>query len=58
MVELDKLGYNTVYKDNDNIQKYKLFDNLTTENKSFCIYPWINMVEGSGHLNICARSNN
>ena len=33
MVELDKLGYNTVYKDNDNIQKYKLFDNLTTENK-------------------------
>lgn len=58
MVELDKLGYNTVYKDNDNIQKYKLFDNLTTENKSFCIYPWINMVEGNGHLNICARSNN
>lgn len=57
MIELDKLGYNTVYKNNNNIQKYVTFEKIITENKSFCIYPWINMVEELGHLNVCARSS-
>jgi sulfatase maturation enzyme AslB (radical SAM superfamily) len=56
MVELDKLGLDTVYKENTNIQKYKAFDTLVTENKSFCIYPWIEQIEEYGHLTLCARS--
>lgn len=56
MLELDRLGYHTVYKDNTNIQKYKTFYAMLEQNPSFCIYPWINMVEEYGHLNVCARS--
>jgi pyruvate-formate lyase-activating enzyme len=57
MLELDKLGYNTVYQDNVNIEKYKVFYTMLEQNKSFCIYPWINMIEENGQLNICARSS-
>ena len=56
VAELDRLGHTTVYKENANVQKYKTFDKFLTENKSFCIYPWINMVEEQGHLNVCTRS--
>ena len=56
MVELDKLGYNTIYKDNINIQKYKNFDQLFSWNKSFCIYPFTLLIEENGHLVPCARS--
>jgi len=56
MLELDKLGHDTVYKDNANIAKYKFFYQMLEQNKSFCIYPWINLVEEVGHLNVCARS--
>ena len=56
MVELDRLGYVTVYKDNDNIKKYNTFNDIFEKNKSFCIYPWINLLEGNGELNLCARS--
>ena len=57
MVELDRLRYCTVYKDNANIKKYTTFDNIFETNKSFCIYPWINMIEEGGNLVACARSN-
>ena len=57
MMELDNQGHNTVYKDNKNIQKYKLFDNLTKKNKSFCIYPWIEKIETNGNLTLCHRSS-
>jgi uncharacterized radical SAM superfamily Fe-S cluster-containing enzyme len=56
MVELEKQGITTVYRNNSNIQKYKLFDNIVIENKSFCIYPWIEMTEDEGVLTPCARS--
>lgn len=56
MVELDQAGSATVYKDNNNIKKYSTFENFLEENKSFCIYPWINFVEENGQLNTCARS--
>lgn len=56
MLLLDQLGYDTVYKHNTNIQKYKVFYHMLEQNKSFCIYPWINLVEEHGHLNVCARS--
>jgi len=56
MVELEKLGHETFYKNNTNIQKFINFDHLLKNNKSFCIYPWINLVEADGNLNLCARS--
>ena len=55
MLELDKLKYDTVYKNNQNIKKYQEFSKEIENNKSFCIYPWINLVEGNGHLVTCAR---
>jgi len=56
MIELEKLGNTTVYKDNANIQRYKLFSQLTN-NKSFCIYPWIELIESTTNtLTLCARS--
>jgi sulfatase maturation enzyme AslB (radical SAM superfamily) len=56
MLELDKLGYRTVFKDNQNIKKFKLFFEMVQENKSFCIYPWIELTENGGNLTLCSRS--
>lgn len=56
MLQLDSMGYNTLYKDNVNIEKYTMFYSMLEQNKSFCIYPWINIVEENGDLNLCARS--
>lgn len=57
MLELDKLGHNTVFADNKNVQRLTQFDEFIKTNKSFCIYPWINCAEtGNGYLNLCARS--
>ena len=56
MLELDKLGCSTIFKDNTNIQKYKNFDQLFSWNKSFCIYPFILLIEEHGQLVPCARS--
>lgn len=59
MLELEKLGHNTVFSDNENIKNFNKFNNFIKNNKSFCIYPWINQTDanGSGYLNICARSD-
>ena len=58
MIELDQLGLSVVYKDNINIQRYNLLEQVTNNNnKSFCIYPWINLIEEYGYLTVCARSN-
>lgn len=56
MKELDSLGLNTVYQDNENIQLYKKFDNFVKENKSFCIYPWIEKIAIGGKYHVCHRS--
>jgi len=56
LVELEKQGKDTVYKNNSNIQSYINFDHLLKENKSFCIYPWIEKVENNGYLTLCNRS--
>lgn len=56
MLKLDKQGVDTVFKDNNNIKKYKYFGNLLATNKSFCIYPWILLIEEQGYLTTCARS--
>lgn len=55
MVELEKLGHNVEYKNNLNVQSYLNFFNKISSNKSFCIYPWITLVEERGHMITCAR---
>jgi sulfatase maturation enzyme AslB (radical SAM superfamily) len=55
MLELEKLGLNVVYKENKNVKNYLEFFNSIDNNKSFCIYPWIEITEERGYLLTCAR---
>ena len=54
--ELEQHGYDVIYKDNKNIKSIEYWENFVKENKSFCIYPWINFVEADKHNVLCARS--
>lgn len=54
--ELDAQGINIDYLNNQNIKPLEDFSNLVVENKSFCIYPWINFIEEQGKNVLCARS--
>ena len=56
MSELESLGINTDYKNNKNIQKFLTFDQILKDNKSFCIYPWIEKINDFGNLTVCGRS--
>ena len=56
--ELELLGIDIIYKNNENIKNHIHFDNFIRENKSFCIYPWINFIERDGGNSLCARSPN
>lgn len=57
MLELEKLGYHTTFRNNKNIVTYLNFNKLVNENKSFCIYPWIELIEENGKIVLCARSS-
>jgi sulfatase maturation enzyme AslB (radical SAM superfamily) len=57
MLELDQLGYSTIYQDNTNVEKYKVFYQMLEQNKSFCIYPWIEKYDLGGVVLACARSS-
>jgi sulfatase maturation enzyme AslB (radical SAM superfamily) len=56
ITELDKLGIDIKYKDNENIKNIFYWDNLVVENKSFCIHPWILLIEENGKHVLCPRS--
>ncbi len=56
MQELERLGHDTQYRDNDNIKGFSTLHFLVTENESFCIYPWINFVEIDKKIHPCNRS--
>lgn len=56
MKVLDTQGICVVYKDNLNIQTDVVFSEFLENNKSFCIYPWIEKIERGGNLVLCARS--
>lgn len=56
MQKMEEQGICVEYRDNKNIKKYLEFDQLLKNNKSFCIYPWIEKIEHSGNLMLCARS--
>lgn len=53
--DLSEIGVSTVYTENQNTQRFLTFDKILKENKSFCIYPWINFNEESS-IKLCARA--
>lgn len=57
MIELEHLGVNVSFRENKNIKRLQQIENMVLENKSWCIYPWINIVATSTEgQNLCARS--
>ena len=56
MCKLEEAGKNTVYRDNKNIKKILYWSDLVyKENKSFCIYPWVNFFNDGKELKLCSR---
>jgi MoaA/NifB/PqqE/SkfB family radical SAM enzyme len=56
MRELDQLEIITEYKNNKNIQTDDFFTDFLQNNKSFCIYPWIEKTAMDDSMVLCARS--
>jgi sulfatase maturation enzyme AslB (radical SAM superfamily) len=57
MQKLEELGQHTVFRTNKNVKKLEYWSNLVyKENKSFCIYPWINFHQQGKNLHLCSRS--
>jgi sulfatase maturation enzyme AslB (radical SAM superfamily) len=58
MQKLEELGQPTVFRTNKNVKKLEYWSNLVfNENKSFCIYPWINYYQKGNNLHLCSRSS-
>jgi pyruvate-formate lyase-activating enzyme len=57
MVKLEELDKPTVFRDNKNTEKILYWSNLVyNENKSFCIYPWVNFCDtDKNKLKLCSR---
>ena len=57
MQKLQESGKHTVFRENNNVKKLEYWSNLVfNENKSFCIYPWINYHQKGKNLHLCSRS--
>lgn len=56
MCEIEQKGIETEFRSNKNIQGFVEFNKLVTENKSFCIYPWIQFNDSKGQCSLCPRS--
>ena len=56
IVELEKLGYATEFRENDNIQSIQFMWDLLQDNKAFCVYPWMHLLEEYGDVLICSKS--
>jgi len=57
MIELDRSGIPTEYKNNKNLKNINYWNDLVIKNKSFCIHPWILMTEENGKNVLCPRSS-
>lgn len=56
MTEIEALGIRTAYKDNENVKKFLQRQEML-EHPSFCIYPWINLVDQNETVSLCSRTN-
>lgn len=50
------VGVKTEIINKETIETQRFFINLVQTNKSFCIYPFIELIEEHGHVTLCARS--
>lgn len=57
MLDLEQLGYAVDFRKNSNTVEYLLHRELVKNNKSFCIYPWIELIEENGKVTLCPRSS-
>jgi sulfatase maturation enzyme AslB (radical SAM superfamily) len=61
MVELESQSVTTQFRSNDNIKPLEKIERMVIDNPSWCIYPWINIVNqsscGDDSLRLCARSS-
>jgi sulfatase maturation enzyme AslB (radical SAM superfamily) len=55
MVELEK-AHDTVFRNNQSIKSILFMHELLTENKSFCMYPWMHLLEEYGDVFLCSKS--
>ena len=58
----NQLGIKVKYKENKNVQSYSKWTQYFKNNKSFCVYPWINYndgynTKGVSGLKLCARAS-
>jgi pyruvate-formate lyase-activating enzyme len=56
MVELEKNKHHTVFRNNQSIKSISFMYELLTENKSFCLYPWMHILEEYGDVFLCSKS--
>jgi sulfatase maturation enzyme AslB (radical SAM superfamily) len=56
MLQLESDGVATQFRHNQNVKKFQYWQQLQQNNKSFCLYPWINKHSKYGKLHACARS--
>ncbi len=57
MCHLETQGKITYFRDNKNTQAFQYWQNLQKNNRSFCLYPWINKYIKDGKLWTCSRGN-
>ena len=58
MLKLEQLGLPTEFRENKNIKKIQYWSDLVyKENKSFCIYPWVNYFDDGHKLKLCSRAS-
>jgi len=55
MIQLEQLGLDTQFRQNQNCAHILYWYNLVRTNPSICIYPWINLNNDGEQLKLCAR---
>jgi len=53
---LESKGISTEFRNNENVGGIPFFDDLVRSNPSFCIYPWVLMLEDEGEFVACPKS--
>ena len=57
MYDLDLNGADVVYRENSNAQQFMYWRKLLKENKSFCFYPFLALVDNIDSTCICPKSS-
>jgi sulfatase maturation enzyme AslB (radical SAM superfamily) len=55
MVEIEKAGYQTDFRNNEPVKNIIFLSELLETNKTFCLYPWIHLLEEYGNVYLCSK---